>query len=64
MEKQERLNIIKDAFVEIMVESYRGYGAANNFSEEEIERLISDNSQGVVMMGERLAEQVDSKLFS
>lgn len=64
MEKQERLQIIKDNFVEIMNESYKQYGAANNFSQEEVDRLISENAQGVMMMGDFLAEKIDAQLFS
>lgn len=64
MEKQERLQIIKDNFIEVMSESYRQYGAANNFSQEEVDKLISDNLQGVTMMGEFLAEKIDSQLFN
>lgn len=64
MEKQERLQIIKDNFIEIMNESYRQYGASNNFTQEEIDRLISDNANGVGVMGDFLAEKIDSQLFN
>lgn len=64
MEREERLRVIKDNFIEIMNESYKQYGAANNFSEEEIERLITDNAHGVSAMGDFLAEKVDAQLFS
>lgn len=64
MEKQERLNAIKEIIVETMNENYRNYGQFNNLSQEEVDKLINDNAMGVGQMADIVAEKIDSKLFA
>jgi hypothetical protein len=63
MERQDRLTAIEGIIIDTMVENYRQYGTMNNMSLEDVDKLISDNVQGVNHMAHLVSERIDAKLF-
>ena len=63
MQKEERLDAVKSIIIDTMVENYRQYGIMNNMSEEEVDKLIADNVQGVSHMAHLVSEKIDATLF-
>ena len=63
MEKEERLVAIRDIIIDTVTENYKNYGSFSGMSEEEIEKLVQDNIQGVSMMADLVSQRIDDKLF-
>lgn len=64
MEKQDKINIMKNIIVETMVDNYRSYGQFNAMSESEVQNLIDENLPSIGMMAEMVSEKIYLNLFN